>query len=155
MEETVNKKSILVLFFSLIILFMFLYHGLVRTNDSYLKEYSQFKNKTLSTSNTKKIKNNQKNKAKDDIKTVLTNVLGNLENIHLELSAFNNDIMNKQQQSTLLLSLLKNYTDISNDTIKTIFEKFDRTKLSNSTIDKLTENIELNMNILKNYTNHK
>jgi hypothetical protein len=163
MDEPINKKSIIFLFMGLILIFLFLYKGLVLSGDEYNKEILLFRNSTTTQSILKKTKLGSKDKAKENLISNLTSVIQENENLYLELTSLNNGRKTKELKYVSILESIYNITE--NNSNITQFNASIITQLKdalkeikdpkqNEELENISDRLNINTDLLRNITKY-
>jgi uncharacterized protein YdiU (UPF0061 family) len=154
MDEQVNKKNIICVFLLLIMLFLFIYKGIILSGEEYLEEYIAFRNQAEKQTFLKKLGKKTKsesleiNEENDDREKLLGNLLTQLDNVKLELEALGHVIKNKKQDVIEKLDKLNN--DTNKETIKEVIENIKNTN-DQTSLENITEILNVNIKVLRNY----
>jgi hypothetical protein len=147
MDEQINKKGVIFVFLSLILIFLFIYKGIILSGDEYAEALAEYKlddrgfglkkRKGLGGGDVEDVPvNSNQNK--------LMNTINQLENIKLELNALGHSI--KTKKIGIIEMIEKNVTDVESivDVLKS--------RSDEETLDSLLENLNVNINSLRNIT---
>ena len=120
-EITYNKKNIIILFITMIIILFFIYKGFIADNDQYIKEY---KNYLINISapqyyfdkiNKNKINNKRKNNDEEKIHSILLKVKNDLNNsIKMDEKVITNLSLMKYSKNNKLKNIIKDIVEYLN-----------------------------------------
>jgi hypothetical protein len=181
MEEQINKKNIIFLFLTLIILFLFFYKGVILPGDEYLEEYNNFRNST-SKQNLSSLRKGNLNIGTNSGSTYtnlqkrLFEVLQNFEDMKLNFSSSlhslktNHNELEEGIEKLINVSLENfNITEINDkdslqkqnallvNTMKDILKEFKKTKYKNgiNSFELLSDGLNSNVELLRNSIKEK
>ena len=120
-EITYNKKNIIILFITMIIILFFIYKGFIADSDQYIKEY---KNYLINISapqyyfdkiNKNKINNKRKNNDEEKIHSILIKVKNDLNNsIKMDEKVITNLSLMKYSKNNKLKNIIKDMVEYLN-----------------------------------------
>jgi len=173
MEEPINKKNIIFLFFTLFVVFLFFYKGVILPGDQYLDEYNNFRNSTTK-QNISSLRKGNLNTASNtasssnvnlNLQKKLFQVLQNFEDIKLNLSSALHSI--KKDQNLLeekLEKLISAEADKPSEpekilisSLKDILKALKVANYNNgiNSIESIADNLNSNVDLLRNSINEK
>jgi hypothetical protein len=147
MDEQINKKGIIFVFISLIVIFLFIYNGIILSGEEYAEALEQFRlnEKSYGLKKRKGLgANDIEDQPVDTMTYNLMNIIIQLENIKLELNALGHSI--KTKKIGIIDMLEKNKTDIG-----AILEVL-RSKSDEEGLYVLLDSLDTNINNLRNIT---
>lgn len=174
MEEPINKKNIIYLFLTLIVVFLFFYKGVILPGDQYLDEFNNFRNST-NKQNLSSLRKGNLNTANNsasntnvnmNLQKKLFQVLQNFEDMKLNLSSALHSIKKDQnsledkleklisaevdkQSEPEKIQILKNLKEILKDL------KVPNNKNGINSLEIFGENLNSNVDLLRNSINEK
>jgi hypothetical protein len=162
MDEQINKKNIIFVFIALIVVFLFIYKGILLSGEEYYEEYTKFRNQAenqqtfLKKLGKKKADNleitedNNLNEYK-----ILSNILQQLDNVKLDLGSLDHFIKNKKHNNVENLEKLKNLNNTHNLTADILNEVIENIQNTNDQImlENITDVLRLNIESLRSYIN--
>ncbi len=147
MDEQINKKGIIFVFVSLIVIFLFIYNGIILSGEEYAEALEQFKlnEKSFGLKKRKGLGGNDiEDQPVDTMTDNLMNIIIQLENIKLEFNALGHSI--KTKKIGIIELIEQNKTDIAG-----ILDLL-RSRSDEEGLDALLDSLDLNINNLRNIT---
>jgi hypothetical protein len=178
MEEPINKKNIIFLFFTLIVIFLFFYKGVILSADQYLEEYNNYRNSTARQNISSLRKGNlntatnsgSSSSVNSNLQKKLFQVLQDFEDMKLNLSSSLHSIKTNQNElEEKLEKLITTQTDnqIENqsqsqntqliNTLKEILKDLKTTKYKDgiNSLETISDNLNSNLDMLRTSINEK
>ncbi len=150
MEEQINKKSIVTVFLALLIIFLFIYKGLILSGEEYFEEYNAFRTSTekLNQTGMKKAGINSSSAPKSSyLQKKVYDVLQNLEDQKLNLGAMKHTLKNNE---LLLVENLNKIINSGNITmLKEIVNDVENNKDKKVNVDLIIDSLGSNIETLR------
>lgn len=159
MEESGNKKTVVVLFFLMVGIFLFIYKGFIKNSDNYLIEYNDYVN-SLYNNKTNIQKWLKGNKSKGDNTThskhKIPNEIMNMDNTLLDTKSLLTVLNSKNEKIYKIIEEMKNKNKTySNEEIEEIWKSIEKEenqfRLEKEQIDKNLDEIITNLDALRKY----
>jgi hypothetical protein len=155
MEEQINKKSVFFVFIGLILLFLFIYKGVILSGEEYYEEYVNFRNQAEKQTvlKGKRSKSDNLEINDNDEKTeyiVLLNIVSQLENVKLELNSLDHSLKSKRQSINEKLEQIKN--ESNSHVVQSIIETVENANNQNG-LENIIDVLNVNIKVLRKYIN--
>lgn len=159
MEEGGNKKTVVVLFFFMVGIFLFIYKGFIKNTENYLIEYNNYVD-SLRNNKTNIQKWLKGNKAKGENSThskhKIPNEIMNMDNTLLDTKSLLSVLNGKNEKIYKIVEEMKNKNKTySSEEIAEIWKSIEREenqfRLEKEQIDKNLDEIMTNLDALRKY----